>query len=742
MIYSHLPTDLLRLILSFTCTPKTVWNLSIVCKPWRLAIDHPSTWTLLCAHAGWAIPASIRSTSDRSLIRAFFVARYRTIRLYARGYWTRRSWNAHAAGILALSIPPSKKFYSWTDGAHQTVDDHLLISAASAPTYGLKMWKLDGASASANGAAECVNEQHVFGNPLLTAVEGGPPGNNPGAHPLDPREASLKVHWSCVDVVNTHVEEEQNEETAFERSTSMSFESLSEANSASSSSSSSRPPPPQRPSTNFLLFAGMQRPLLYLYDLRTKRLRSFKSGHESAICCVKMSRTLGDPVSSSSQQPTRMPSGVGNRRLAVSGSYDHSTCAWDVDTGSLVARLKSDCRTTVWCVDIHPTRRLVAAGSDDGAVRIYKLNRPASAIADDSDDSDDEEEDGAHSPERKAQRRRAKKLAEMKRLLGYSASGDGQGGNEQEEKEFISRYANDSRFASPPLDPLAVAAAAAASAASTSASAEATPVDFGGVHIATLKGHTACPMTLQFDPHSPDTRLWSAGYDRTIRVWDISHVHRRRTRVAVEVKRERDAGDEVVPPHAAAATSSSSPYTVDDSKFSPPCLLVFTGHTSVIFSLILTPHVLISTSRDGSVRVWDKDTGRLLRNLEAGRANSDLVSEIASGNQSSDQHTALTSSRAQAFDIKCAVRTQQGDIVTASSDGRIALFEFERREHGSSSSSGSNGGGGNGSGSGGNGGGSSSSSSAGQGSIRRANSGSNTGSAGAAAQDREACTIM
>jgi hypothetical protein len=139
-------------------------------RSWRFAIDHPFTWLSLCAHAGWVVPSSVRS--DRTLARSFFIDRYRTVRTYSRGYWSRRSWPGHAAGVLALAIPPSKVFYDWAAGEQRTVDQHVLISAASAPTYGLKVWKLDSYNPAAAGSGvECANEQHVWGNPLLAGED-------------------------------------------------------------------------------------------------------------------------------------------------------------------------------------------------------------------------------------------------------------------------------------------------------------------------------------------------------------------------------------------------------------------------------------------------------------------------------------------------------------------------------------------------------------------------------------------
>jgi len=106
-------------------------------------------------------------------------------------------------------------------------------------------------------------------------------------------------------------------------------------------------------------------------------------------------------------------------------------------------------------------------------------------------------------------------------------------------------------------------------------------------------------MTLQFDPQRPAELLWSGGYDRTIRLWDIG-----------------GAGNRV---GTVPATAGS-------------CLRVFSGHSGVVFGLVVCAHVLVSSSRDGSVRVWARDgpgaEGHCLRVLEANRSSSELTAAI------------------------------------------------------------------------------------------------------------------
>lgn len=569
------------------------------------------------------------------------MSRYRTIRHYARAYWSRESWVGHQAGIVALSIPPSKSYYSWATGEFVRQDENIIVSAASAPTYGVRTWQL-GESAGGGGDSppQCVHEQHVFGNPFLTHADVNVPGG------LDPIAAKVKVRWSCVDIVSNGIEIESVIRRHHDVDDDIRFGTFASSSSATASSGSSSTPhcqPTQTRSTNYLLFADMHQPIVVLYDLHSRRLRPFRPGHSSAICCVKSSRS----VESNRAHPSV--------RLAASGGYDHATCVWDVDTGVLLARLFGGCKETVWCVDL--SSKWIATGSDDGKIRLFKL-RP-NTIQNDEDWKEEEDDITLEERQQRAKEKRRKEMVDMirrgttKELSGATSNSTDSSLNVNADRP--SRYLNDARFAGPPADPEPpVVTPAAVDSASTAAPSDPN-LEFGGRLVCTLSGHTATPMTLQFDPTRPDDRLWSAGYDKTIRLWDISRVHQRKWNSDVASDDSGDTGTDL-----------------------GECLRVFQGHTSVIFSIILTPHVLFSTSRDGSVKIWDKDTGSLIRDVEAGRNNSELISEI-SGISESSEGASLTSSRAQSFDIKCAERMSDGRIVTASSDGRIAIVTFQRK---------------------------------------------------------------
>jgi WD40 repeat protein len=701
--------------------------------------------------------------------------------------------------VLQLVLPPPARLYSWSSGALERVDEGLLVSLASAPEYGLKVWKLgegagltapvqshsnssssSNAHASMNAPPELVREQHVYGNPMLEHVA-QQNGGRATPHPLDPVSSGHRAHWSCIDVFagpplpsssfadgsGGHCGFDPYEASSYGAASdpyaSLSASSAFASSSSSSSSSSSHPRTPPPRSSSFLLFAAMQRPLVYLYDLATRKMRPFAEGHTSAICCVRVGRP--------SVNPAVMPffdcsndghsTSVGNapppppQRLAVSGGYDHAACVWDVDTGARVARLTGGCRHTVWCVDVHApsfssssssargggstsscglSRRLVAAGADDGVVRVWALDlRPGEP------DPEQAFEEARMSEQQRVDKRLAEKHEAMRKMLQPAQDNNGTDDEQKasttpvlSEREMFAPVFTaaavaaaaavwDAPFQPEPIpDPFAVAgaapvaapiaaappaagagaAAAVAGGANGAAGHRARPVlpDEGGSLLLVLEGHTGSPMTLQFDPARPTERLWSAGYDKTIRLWDIS----------------KRAGDQNPASSAAAAASSSPSASAEaasaaasssDAAVVPAvsprwsssgrCLRVFSGHTGVVFGLCVLPHVLVSSSRDGSVRVWDRDSGALVRCLESGRSSSALSDDISAASLSSEQvRGSLASSRTQSREIKCVTVTHGGDILAASSDGKIQCFSFEQRRSGGGGGGGNNAGGG------------------------------------------------
>jgi WD40 repeat protein len=100
--------------------------------------------------------------------------------------------------------------------------------------------------------------------------------------------------------------------------------------------------------------------------------------------------------------------------------------------------------------------------------------------------------------------------------------------------------------------------------------------------ISILTGHTQCIMSCKFDPENPDSRIFTASYDSTVKYWDISHTQ------AI-------------------------------------CLMTFQGHSSVIFNIDASAYILISVGRNGEIKIWDRHTGECIRSLQHGTEDIKVV---------------------------------------------------------------------------------------------------------------------
>jgi hypothetical protein len=308
------------------------------------------------------------------------------------------------------------------------------------------------------------------------------------------------------------------------------------------------------------LLAHANSSTLYRYSLGTQQLtpvnrrRGGAEGelvaHTSTVTCVKLLLTAAD-----------------GRLLGVSGSYDATVRCWDLHCGEQVARLQTD-GGTVWCVDLHPGGRLVCAGSNDKAIRVFSIGQQ--------------------------QRRR--------RRTDNAADGEA----DADEK-------------------------AEAEAADTDPQSAPGGED-GGLLLCKLEGHTRSPMVTKFDPSDPDRCLFSAGYDAVVRQWDFSS--------GVQLRK-------------------------------------FKGHTATVFSLCITAHVLISSSRDGTVRIHDRCSRVLLRVL-----TPRLPGAAASSSSSSSSSSAASLPSASIGDIKTVViNDSQDSILCGTTSGTV--HEWRLRERGS-----------------------------------------------------------
>eukprot|EP00475_Leptophrys_vorax_P038448 TRINITY_DN6786_c0_g1_i2.p1 TRINITY_DN6786_c0_g1~~TRINITY_DN6786_c0_g1_i2.p1 ORF type:complete len:267 (-),score=63.41 TRINITY_DN6786_c0_g1_i2:58-858(-) len=109
-----------------------------------------------------------------------------------------------------------------------------------------------------------------------------------------------------------------------------------------------------------------------------------------------------------------------------------------------------------------------------------------------------------------------------------------------------------------------------------------------GNQLQVLTGHVDTVMIVKFDPSKADSRIFSSGYDGSVKHWDFQK------------------GE---------------------------CLRTFSGHSSVVFDLCVDDYVLVSVGRNSEVIIWDRHSGRCLRRL-LGHANDvkcvDILSDSCS----------------------------------------------------------------------------------------------------------------
>ena len=152
--------------------------------------------------------------------------------------------------------------------------------------------------------------------------------------------------------------------------------------------------------------------------------------------------------------------------------------------------------------------------------------------------------------------------------------------------------------------------------------------DENGELLCRLEGHTRTPMVTKFDPYEADRCLFSAGYDAVIRQWDY--------RAGVQLRK-------------------------------------FKGHANIIFSLAITPHVVVSSSRDGTLRIHDRCSRALLRVLTPRPHGSAAASSSSS---------ASAPGSASIGDIKTVVMSSRGDAILCGTSSGL-LYEWRLRERGS-----------------------------------------------------------
>lgn len=87
--------------------------------------------------------------------------------------------------------------------------------------------------------------------------------------------------------------------------------------------------------------------------------------HTSAVTCVKLCKWINSSYGN-----------LDGVLRGVSGSYDHHVKLWNMETGRCTHLLAGH-MDEVWSVAVHPVEPIVASGSSDGTVRVWRIGADA-----------------------------------------------------------------------------------------------------------------------------------------------------------------------------------------------------------------------------------------------------------------------------------------------------------------------------------------------------------------------------
>jgi len=128
-----------------------------------------------------------------------------------------------------------------------------------------------------------------------------------------------------------------------------------------------------------------------------------------------------------------------------------------------------------------------------------------------------------------------------------------------------------------------------------------------GLCVRTLHGHTKFVSTLQFR----DKQLISGAHDSTIKMWDIGSPHPEyATLQTCSVEKLQWKGDMLI----ASDASSMFSYSLATNTR----LLEYQGHTHLVRSLQFKKNMIISTSDDRTLKVWDLTQAKVTSNISTG----------------------------------------------------------------------------------------------------------------------------
>lgn len=308
---------------------------------------------------------------------------------------------------------------------------------------------------------------------------------------------------------------------------------------------------------------------IHLWDWASKRCLRTFKGHTGPAS--------GLAFATRSINPSVDPCGSGAQQLLISGGQDGLIKIWDVESGDCIQTL-TEHTGIIWSVCVHPDGDRFATGSFDHSIKIWDLQT-----------GDCIQTFMGHTGE----------------VTGISFSPDGR---------LLASASGDRTIR---LWEVSI-----------------------GKCLAVLRGHLDTIWSVAFTrgtnqngEWAPGQALVSAGFDQTVRFWDISGAVDARAMSSsddlpsfsgqcTKTIQGDSAGIRSIARHPQEnwLVSGGLDKIIRLWDLSGKCFQTFTGHTGSIWKVTFHPQgtILASASFDGEIRIWEVSSGRCLRSIRPG----------------------------------------------------------------------------------------------------------------------------
>lgn len=176
-----------------------------------------------------------------------------------------------------------------------------------------------------------------------------------------------------------------------------------------------------------------------------------------------------------------------------------------------------------------------------------------------------------------------------------------------------------------------------------------------GDRLKTLTGHTDYVTAVAFAPGGRTLVTGSAGRDRSIRVWNVEKGEERYS-ITPQTNGHKDwVLDVDVASNGRVFASASADKTIKLWDVETGRLIrTFTGHSSWVRSVQISRNndYIVSGSKDGSVKVWDLKTGTMLYSMDAKERGIDEVRSVAFASDNKTVMAGLTNSKVKIWRLQ------------------------------------------------------------------------------------------